>query len=165
MVSVGPGKRFETNLKQSIGDSLIRLYDTTNGFAGVKNPCDFIYYTYPYMYLLELKSIKGDSFSFSIITDNQKTQLEYFSHIKGVNPLIVVEFREHQRVFAIPWSVIRRTMEHKQHLSIKDCEVIVNVGELPVHYKKVNFTLEKSLFDFHLRILGELNMCGGEYNE
>lgn len=160
MVSVGPGKRFETNLKQSIGDSLIRLYDTTNGFAGVKNPCDFIYYTYPYMYLLELKSIKGDSFPFSIITDNQKTQLEYFSHIKGVNPLIVVEFREHQRVFAIPWSVIRRTMEHKQHLSIKDCEVIVNVGELPVKYQRINFKLDKETFDSRIFLMAQLKECG-----
>lgn len=160
MVSVGPGKRFETNLKQSIGDSLIRLYDTTNGFAGVKNPCDFIYYTYPYMYLLELKSIKGDSFPFSIITDNQKTQLEYFSHIKGVNPLIVVEFREHQRVFAIPWSVIRRTMRHKQHLSIKDCEVIVSVGELPVKYQRINFKLDKETFDSRIFLMAQLKECG-----
>ena len=55
------GKRWEQNFKDSLGLSCIRLYDTTNGFSGVRNPCDFIYYRYPYQYLFELKSTKDKS--------------------------------------------------------------------------------------------------------
>ena len=71
---MSPGKRWEQDFRKSIDDiSCIRLYDTTNGYAGVKNPCDFIYYVYPNMYVMELKSVKGKSFGFDNITDYQWT--------------------------------------------------------------------------------------------
>lgn len=60
------GKKFENNFKKGVGKELVRLYDTTNGYAGVKNPCDFIYYRYPFQYLFELKSVKGSRFDLVI---------------------------------------------------------------------------------------------------
>ena len=32
------GKKFENNFKKGVGKELVRLYDTTNGYAGVKTP-------------------------------------------------------------------------------------------------------------------------------
>ena len=155
------GKKFENNFKKGVGKELVILYDTTNGYAGVKNPCDFIYYKYPFQYLFELKSVKGSRFDFSNITDNQKEQLDFYSHIKGCNPMIVVEFREHKKIYMIPWSTIRRRMEHdKQSLTITDCEIIVNVYQLPVEYQRINFKLNKETFDSRIFLMAQLKECG-----
>ena len=155
------GKKFENNFKKGVGKELVRLYDTTNGYAGVKNPCDFIYYKYPFQYLFELKSVKGNRLDFSNITDNQKEQLDFYSHIKGCNPIIVVEFREYKKIYMIPWSTIRRRMEHgKQSLTITDCEIIVNVYQLPVEYQRINFRLNKETFDSRIFLMAQLKECG-----
>lgn len=155
------GKKFENNFKKGVGKELVRLYDTTNGYAGVKNPCDFIYYKYPFQYLFELKSVKGSRFDFSNITDNQKEQLDFYSHIKGCNPMIVVEFREYKKIYMIPWSTIRRTMKNgRQSLTVDDCEVIVNIYQLPVEYQRINFKLTKETFDSRIFLMAQLKECG-----
>lgn len=154
------GKKFENNFKKGVGKELVRLYDTTNGYAGVKNPCDFIYYKYPYQYLFELKSVKGSRFDFSNITDNQKEQLDFYSHVQGCNPMVVVEFREHKQVYMIPWSTIYRTMQNnKQSLTVDDCEIIVAISKLPVTYQRINFTLNKETFDSRLFLMAQLKEC------
>lgn len=154
------GKKFENNFKKGVGKELVRLYDTTNGYAGVKNPCDFIYYKYPYQYLFELKSVKGDRFDFSNITDNQKEQLDFHSHIQGCNPMVIVEFRDLKQVYMIPWSTIKRTMENnKQSLNVDDCEIIVGISKLPVTYQRINFTLDKQTFDSRLFLMAQLKEC------
>ena len=154
------GKKFENNFKKGVGKELVRLYDTTNGYAGVKNPCDFIYYKYPYQYLFELKSVKGNRFDFSNITDNQKEQLDFYSHIQGCNPMVVVEFREHKQVYMIPWSTIKRTMKNnRQSLTVDDCEIIVAISKLPVTYQRINFTLNKETFDSRLFLMAQLKEC------
>ena len=154
------GKKFENNFKKGVGKELVRLYDTTNGYAGVKNPCDFIYYKYPYQYLFELKSVKGDRFDFSNITDNQKEQLDFYSHIQGCNPMVIVEFREFKQIYMIPWSTIKRTMQNnRQSLTIVDCEIIVAISKLPVTYQRINFTLNKETFDSRLFLMAQLKEC------
>lgn len=154
------GKKFENNFKKGVGKELVRLYDTTNGYAGVKNPCDFIYYRYPYQYLFELKSVKGSRFDFSNITDNQKEQLDFYNHVQGCNPMVVVEFREHKQIYMIPWSTIKRTMQNnRQSLTVDDCEVIVGISKLPVTYQRINFTLDKQTFDSRLFLMAQLKEC------
>lgn len=154
------GKKFENNFKKGVGKELVRLYDTTNGYAGVKNPCDFIYYKYPYQYLFELKSVKGDRFDFSNITDNQKEQLDFYSHIKGCNPMVIVEFRDLKQVYMIPWSTIKRTMQNnKQSLNVDDCEIIVGISKLPVTYQRINFKLDKETFNSRIFLMAQLKEC------
>lgn len=154
------GKKFENNFKKGVGKELVRLYDTTNGYAGVKNPCDFIYYKYPYQYLFELKSVKGDRFDFSNITDNQKEQLDFYSHIKGCNPMVIVEFRDYKEVFMVPWSTIKRTMQNnKQSLNVDDCEIIVGISKLPVTYQRINFKLDKETFNSRIFLMAQLKEC------
>lgn len=154
------GKKFENNFKKGVGKELIRLYDTTNGYAGVKNPCDFIYYRYPYQYLFELKSVKGSRFDFSNITSNQQEQLDFYSHIQGCNPMVIVEFRELKQIYILPWSVIKRTMENNRHsLTVADCEIIVSITKLPVTYQRINFTLDKQTFDSRLFLMAQLKEC------
>ena len=75
MTAVNRGKRFELQVRKGferVKDcSVIRLYDPVGGAVGVRNICDFIVYKYPYQYLLECKSVHGDRFPLSNITDTQ----------------------------------------------------------------------------------------------
>lgn len=71
------GKDFEVDFKKQFEEQLrnstiIRLYDTTAGFKNVTNPCDFICYDFPNLFMFELKAIKGNRLNFkSHISKNQ----------------------------------------------------------------------------------------------
>lgn len=67
------GKKFEQAVRESIEKcaAIIRIPDQTAGFKGSANICDFIAYRYPNMFLFECKSIHGNTFPFSNITDTQ----------------------------------------------------------------------------------------------
>lgn len=60
-----------------------------------RNPCDFIMYSKPELFLLELKSTKGTSFSFDekIIKKNQLKKLKEASKTDGVVTGLVFNFR------------------------------------------------------------------------
>lgn len=69
------GKQFERIVKESLEEAeyyVLRLQDSMGGFAGVSNPCDFIAYQWPIMYLVECKAIHGKSINLkSNIRPNQ----------------------------------------------------------------------------------------------
>lgn len=71
------GKKFEGLIKEAFEKEcyILRLYDTTNGFLNVNNPCDFIAYDNPNMFMLECKSCHGASLPITNIADNQRTSL------------------------------------------------------------------------------------------
>lgn len=136
-----PGKRFEKNIKENI-PGIIRLYDTTNGYAGVANPCDFIYYAYPYMYLLECKSVQGDRFDFSLISPNQHNQLSFHDTIFGETSIILVEFRGPKEIYAIPYKLINLiNSKGKKSIHYMKDKKVIGQYRVPATYAKVNFRL------------------------
>lgn len=88
------GKQFEEVIKKSFEKipnvSVDRLHDQTTGYLGSKNICDFIVYKKPYEYYIECKSIHGNTFPLSNITDNQFNGLLEKSKIKGVSAGVIV---------------------------------------------------------------------------
>ena len=130
------GKIWENDFKKALGQTCIRLYDTTNGYAGVKNPCDFVYYLYPYYYLFELKSTQGDSLPFSNITDNQYNAMEYFAKQYGTNPCIAVQFRKSKECYIIPFNVIQRMKQAgEKSINVITCREDKDVFIIPCKYK------------------------------
>lgn len=87
-MSENKGKQFENIIKQAFEQvpnvSVVRLHDQTTGYLGSKNICDFIIYKKPHQYFIECKSIHGNTFPFSNITDNQWNGLLKMSSIDGV---------------------------------------------------------------------------------
>ena len=80
-------KQFEIKMKaqwlDTVPDSVFyRLYDTTSGFKSISNVGDFIGYKYPLMFIIDAKTKKGNTISFSDIRQYDK-MLEY-KDIKGV---------------------------------------------------------------------------------
>lgn len=146
------GKRWEANVLSSLGKSCIRLYDTTNGFAGVKNPCDFIYYTHPNRVLIECKSVEGKSLPFNDITDNQWQQLSMHSKQFGVIAGIAVEFRSNKKCYFIPMVVLELILQAgKKSLNIDMCRHIPTVVDMQAQYKRTNCSFDKAKFDTNIK--------------
>lgn len=143
------GKDFEDDFKGSFNEDninlLTRLYDTTNGYAGVKNPCDFILWNNPYEMNLELKKIEGNRLPFADITDYQWQSLSIRDKIPGMMAGILICFYNVKRVFFVPMTVILQVADKGlKSIHWKDCE---RYGiELQLHWKRTHFTMNIEKF-------------------
>ena len=100
------GKKFEQIIRECFervdGVSIDRLHDQTTGFRGSKNICDFIVYKEPYEYYFECKSIHGNTFPFTNITDKQWEGLFQKSKIQGVFAGVIVWWVDKDITLFIP---------------------------------------------------------------
>lgn len=145
------GKSFESLIKSAFnkvpGVSVDRLHDQTTGYLGSKNICDFIVYKYPHQYYIECKSVHGNTFPFSNITDNQYNGLMDKSKIDGVFAGIIVWFIDKDRTLYIPI----QTIDSMREFGGKSISYQINTGragiiEIPGVKKRVFF--EYSMEDF-----------------
>lgn len=118
-MSQNRGKQFEEVIKKSFEKipnvSVDRLHDQTTGYLGSKNICDFIVYKKPYEYYIECKSVHGNTFPFSNITDNQYKGLLEKSKIKGVIAGLMVWWIDRDVTAFVPIQFIewQKTLERK----------------------------------------------------
>ena len=99
------GKAFESKFlddwKKSFPKSFyLRLYDTTNGFLGVANPCDYICFTNRKLFMIECKSHSGQSIPFSVIP--QYERLLRYKNYENVYPGILVWYIDKDNIFWYP---------------------------------------------------------------
>lgn len=104
------GKQFESIFKhdfaKSTGGVIDRIYDPGFGMKGIKNICDFIAYKYPNMFYLECKSIKGNTFPLSNLTQYEK--LREKKGIHGIRAGAIIWFRDHDRIVYVPISTFEQ---------------------------------------------------------
>lgn len=109
------GKQFEEVIKKSFlklkNVSVDRIHDQTNGYAGSSNICDFIVYKYPYQYYIECKSVHGNTFPLSNLTDKQYKGLLNKSKIYGVCAGVIIWFIDRDSTMFVP---IKTILEYKQ---------------------------------------------------
>ena len=110
------GKMFEEdffeNAKELDSQALVtRLYDTTNGFRGVANPCDYIAATEFGTVFLELKTTIETSLSFNNITENQWFQLSRAERCKFSLAGILVYFQKHEKIIWYPISTLEEVKQ------------------------------------------------------
>ena len=102
--------RFKRNWEDSVPDSICyRLYDTMGGFKSISNVGDFICYKYPYIYLIDCKSIQGNTLPFSDL--RQYDQMTRYVNITGVNVGFIVWFIDHDDVLWIPIETMMKIKE------------------------------------------------------
>ena len=146
------GKQFENIIKMEFesisGVSIDRLHDQTTGFRGSQNICDFIVYKKPYEYYIECKSVHGNTFPFSNITDRQYYGLLDKSQIKGVFAGVIVWWIDKDRTLYIPIQTIKSMKEcgGKSIASTINCEV--GIIEIPFEKKRVFCKYDMDYF-FH----------------
>ena len=122
------GKDFEFDFKESFKGTkyekgLMRLYDSTSGFAGISTPCDFILYTYPNLFMFELKAVQDKRLDFAKIRPNQLEGLSKWSENKGVIAGVLVNFYTHGYIYFVPVEVINLFKSHgKKSINMEMCE-------------------------------------------
>lgn len=97
------GKRFEEDFKLSINENVlpIRVKDDTSGYAQVYNICDYILYSYPNMFMLELKSCKTPSLPLANISIEQLEGLYGAGLHDGVAGGFLLNYRKYERTFYV----------------------------------------------------------------
>ena len=127
-MAVNRGKQFESIIQESFEKienvSVIRLHDQTTGFKGSANPCDFLVYHKPYLYAIECKTIHGNTFPLSNISDFQWKSLLRMSDIEGIFAGIIV------------WWVDK---DVTKYISIKELEQIKQNGFKSISYDHFKF--------------------------
>ena len=134
------GKDFERKLKEDflkIKDSTIdRLYDSMSGYKTISNISDFIGFKVPNIFYIEAKSIRGNTFPFSNLS--QYWQLTKKVGIPGVRVGVVIWFIDHGRVLYVPISTITQMKKDgKKSVNIKTVLDEYNVYELPSVKKRI----------------------------
>lgn len=108
-MSVNRGKEFEDLIKSQIAQVdetfIYRLYDTTFGFSGVTNICDFFVFKQPTLYAIECKTTNQGTLNFSYIRDNQHNGLLEASKTKGINAGYLIWFVHHDITVFVPVAV------------------------------------------------------------
>lgn len=120
-MAVNRGKQFEDKVREAFERmpdvSVTRLIDPQNGYAGVRNICDYIVYRYPVQYFIECKSCHGNTLSihsndpkraYGAITNNQWEGLEEKSKIPGVVAGYMIWFIDHDTTCFIPAHLMRK---------------------------------------------------------
>lgn len=124
-MAVNRGKSFEGIIQacfERIPEvNILRIHDQTTGYAGSKNPCDFIVYHKPYLFVIECKSIHGNTFSiysksrnpkkphdYGNITNFQWEQLLKMSQIKGVYAGVLVWFIDKDETIFFDINLLKR---------------------------------------------------------
>ena len=99
-----------------------------SGYMGQRNVGDFICYKYPNIFLIDTKSIQGNTLPFSDL--RQYDQMLEYKNIKGVRVGFVVWFVDHDKVLWIPV----QTMEKIQKEGLKSYNIRKMLGneEYPV---------------------------------
>ena len=122
------GKQFEFDFKSSFKGTkyergLLRLHDVTNGFSGCNNPFDFLVYSYPNIFCLELKAVQDKRLDFAKIRPNQLEGLSKWSENKGVIAGVLVNFYTHGYIYFVPVEVINLFKSHgMKSIILEMCE-------------------------------------------
>jgi recombination protein U len=139
------GKVFEQDFKKSIPPDYFhyRLKDDTSGYSGVNNPCDFMIYKAPHLFMLELKSCKGKSIPLDRLRENQVKGLykSYLNH--AIYGGFVINFRD---------------LEETYFLSVYEVVRFINEGgrkSLPVEFcrkygSRIEQTLKRTRYSYDL---------------
>ena len=124
------GKRFEEDFIKSIPTHCFtyRFKDgggwsnATNLRFTSSNICDFLLFNGEYLYLLELKSVKGKSFSFNNI-GNHLDEMCKASKFYNIKAYYIINFREENKTFMIDSNILKQlTLKDKKSCNIKDLE-------------------------------------------
>lgn len=144
------GKQFEAVVREAFqrvpDTSIIRLIDPQNGFAGVRNICDFIVYHYPHQYLIECKSCHGNVLPFSNITDNQWSGMLEHAQTRGIKAGVLVWFIDRDVTLFVPIQVLQQMKES----GAKSLRYDANAEVVEITGKK-----KRVLFDYDMSTIFE----------
>ena len=156
------GKKFETEIRNACekmhGVYCLRLIDPQAGYYGVKNPCDFIVYKYPLVYLIECKSVHAKSLPFHNISAYQWSSLLNASYIKGVVAGIMCWFVDDDSTMFLPIQYLANVKQTKRSVSLEEAEKNSLNIQGPIHIQGIK---KRVLFTYNLESF--FKQCELEY--
>ena len=114
-MALNRGKQFEKLFMEqwhiAFPNSFIyRLKDDVSGYKFMAaNPADFICYVKGRIYLIETKTIQGNTFPFSNLSQYDK--LLSYSSIDGLVAGVIIWYTEQDKVFFVPIQTIKKMKE------------------------------------------------------
>lgn len=132
-------KNFEKICKAGIEKEayIYRINDFGN-LIGISNPCDFIAYKYPYMYMLEMKTTSGSSLPLKNISDYQYNSMLYATIKYKIKSFFIVWYYDKDVTVAIPVEVIQ-DIKKLNKKSIKYTYIDNRIIKLSGKKKKIYF--------------------------
>jgi len=163
------GKKFEDCVRNSFervpDTKVVRLIDPQNGFAGIRNMCDFIVYHYPVMFLIECKCCHGNTMSihsndptkkYGMITNNQWEELYAASYVSGIFAGYMIWFVDHDRTVFVP-SPSMQILKDNGNKSLNILHIAKQLGN---GYMNIDGTKKRKFFDYDMRkFIKEVTEC------
>ena len=140
------GKQFELKVREDLkkvpGISSDRLVDAQNGFFGIRNVSDLIFYRYPFICYGEIKSHLGNTFPIANLTQYEKLLAK--KGIKGVRAGVILWLINHNHVIWIPIE----TFEQMKNDNVKSFNIKM-LTDNPNNYKfyDIPSTLRRTFMD------------------
>ena len=124
------GKKFEQKFKEDWkccfpGTFFFRLKDQVTGYKVTsQNPCDFLAMNNGYMWMLECKETQEGTLNFAKIPQLDRDDgLKDFIGLKDVQTYIIIWFRKHDKVIAVPAAeALRIKNDGNKSISLKMLE-------------------------------------------
>lgn len=138
------GKNLEQDFKTSCPSDMF-IYRVPDIKYGVKSLCDFILYSYPRLFLLELKSTQEKTFPIKNIAEHQLENMSKFNKNYIVAGFIL-NFRQHNKTYFIRGDVLESIIEQ---LSLKrlSVEILEEYGVLiPQEIKRTRYRYDLDCF-------------------
>lgn len=150
-MAINRGKDFENAIKESFekvpNTNVVRLLDPQRGYAGVRNICDFVVYHYPHQYLIECKSVYGNTLPFSNITKNQWEGLTN-ANCFGVRSGYMVWFIDHDITLFVTAKLLDSLKQDGyKSLNVKDVDKLSRDTNLYV----IKGTKKRIMFEYDMK--------------
>jgi recombination protein U len=155
---VNEGKKFEQDLKTSIGDSTrlfyMRLKDSAGAWQGTtdktrftsSNACDCILHFEGVLFLAELKSHKGKSIPFKCFRESQLKELDKLRFRTEEVAIAILNFRDVEETYIVYFADIIDFIEESKKNGTRKSIPLEWVSELgyiiPQKLKKVRYTYD-----------------------
>ena len=156
MSTANPGKKFETDFKNSVPDNVFchRLKTRNTTYKGDNEIADFLLYKAPNLFVFELKTTKEKRLPFDMIRANQIIGIdEATTKYVGVYGGIIVQFREPYSHWYVPIEVIKEQIEAgAKSIPLAKFSQIDGIISIPFTQKRVSVKLDISmlLYEAHM---------------
>lgn len=138
------GKNFEADFKTSCPDDMF-IYRVPDIRYGVKSICDFLLYSYPRLFLLELKSTQEKTFPIKNIAPHQLDNMTKFNKSHMVAGFII-NFRQHELTYFIRGDMLQYLISQEK-ITRLSTEMLDMYGVLiPQEKKRTRFRYNLDYF-------------------
>ena len=137
------GKGFEKDFRNSCPKDVL-IFRLKDGKGVGKNPCDYIVYKYPHMYMLELKTVQGKSLPFVNIKPHQLESMNKVWEVYGMVGGFIINFRSVNETYFVDGRKMKSFTETTDKKSFPISWVKDNGILLPQHIKRTRYHYDYS---------------------